>query len=48
MLLLPAEGEHERSRAAAVAVLAEVDALPGPERRAAVADRQLDAAVSQA
>jgi hypothetical protein len=39
MRLLAPEGQHERARSAAVAVLAEVDALPGAERGAAVADR---------
>ena len=36
----PLERGDQRARAAAVAVLAQVDALPGAERQAPVADRQ--------
>src|SRR3954452_3088544 len=38
--LLPVHRGEQRPRAAAVAVLAQVDPLPGPEREPAAADRQ--------
>ena len=38
--LLAVQGEDQRARAAVVAVLAQVDALPGAEREAAAGDRE--------